>query len=698
MILTFNLQRNTAGIGLAVALLLLLAPMPGKPQAADTLLSRPADSVLVVAARLPTPQARLPYSLSQLSKQVLQQGRQQWSMAAPLNRLPGLLVFNPNNFAQDLRLSVRGFGARAAFGIRGLRLMVDGLPESTPDGQGQVDNLDAGLLEKAELLRGPASSLYGNAAGGVLRFKTEAPPSRAFAEARASGGSFGFQRYQLKTGAQSGPYGWLVYGSHTQAEGYRANSRMRSTLFNGKVHRALPRDGKLSLLLNFVNSPQARDPGGLTDSLAQEAPEAAWPGNERFEAGEQLWQGRAGLRWEQPLGPGRHLEAAVFYLRRAFENRLPFELGGAVKLQRDFYGGRVQYRWRSRFLGHPYRSVLGLSAERQEDGRRRFDNLSGERGQEVFDQLEVFSALGSFWLQEWSPFDGFWLNTGLRLDFNQLEARDFFQQDGDASGQRRYQTWSPSLGSSFQWAEGQFVYGNYSFSFETPALSELSANPSGSGGFNPNLEPQRAYNFEMGAKGKAAASVRYQLSLFYIRLQSELLPYELPAQPGRLFYRNAGRSRRLGLETALEWQPENRWSAFLTYTYGHYTYRAYQRGGADFSGKRLPGIPPHMGVAELSYQFGTGGLVVAEARYLDDFFADDANQVKADGFLELQLRVSQEWSWKTGVLEMFGGINNLLDARYNNNVRINAFGGRYFEPAPGRNIYGGLRYRWKAPD
>ncbi len=695
--MTYNLQRNAVRIGFAIVLLLLLAPTLAKSQSADTLLSRPADSVLVVAARLPTPQARLPYSLSQLSKQLMQRGRQQWSMAEPLNRLPGLLVLNPNNFAQDLRLSVRGFGARAAFGIRGLRLMVDGLPESTPDGQGQVDNLDAGLLEKVELLRGPASSLYGNAAGGVLRFKTEDPPLQAFAEGRASGGSFGFQRYQVKTGAAAGPYAWLVYGSHTQAEGYRANSRMRSTLFNGKVQRSLPRAGKLSLLLNFVRSPQAQDPGGLTDSLAQAAPAAAWAGNERFEAGEQLWQGRAGLRWEQPLGAGKHLEATAFYLRRDFENRLPFESGGAVKLQRDFYGGRFQYRWRSRLGGRPYRSALGLSVERQEDGRRRFDNLSGQRGQKVFDQLEVFSALGSFWLQEWSPFDGFWLNAGLRLDFNQLEARDFFQQDGDDSGQRRYQTWSPSLGSSFQWAEGQFIYGNYSFSFETPALSELSANPGGSGGFNPNLEPQRAYNFEVGAKGKAAASLRYQLSFFYIRLQSELLPYELPAQPGRLFYRNAGRSRRLGLETALEWQPENRWSAFITYTYGHYTYRAYERGGEDFSGKRLPGIPPHRGVAELAYQFGIGGLAVVEARYLDDLFADDANQVKADGFLDLQLRVSQKWSWRTGVLEVFGGINNLLNARYSNNVRINAFGGRYFEPAPGRNIYGGFRYRWKEP-
>lgn len=659
-------------------------------QPQDSLLSTVADSVLVQASRLPTLPSRAPYAIGQLTQDELQSGRQQWSLADPLRRLPGLLIFNDNNFAQDLRLSVRGFGARAAFGIRGLRITVDGFPESTPDGQGQVDNIDAGILESAELLRGPSSSLYGNAAGGVLRLQTEAPPDSFKLQARLSAGSFGFQRYQFKMGDQAGAYAWMVYGSHTLADGFREHSAMESSLFNGKVIRSLPGGGRLSLLLNLVYSPIAEDPGGLNAASAMNDPAAAWERNLSFDAKESVSQGRVGIKWEQPLSDGQSLQATVFYLARDFENRLPFESGGAVQLGRDFYGGSLQYNGRFSLMQRPYRIAAGLVAEQQEDQRQRYDNLSGALGGLAFDQLERFSAVGAYTVHEWSPLDRLWVNASLRYDYNRLQAQDYFTADGDNSGQRTYNTSSPALGLSYAWQPRHFLYANYSYSFETPALSELSAGTAGMGGFSEALQPQRAYNFEWGGKGRMANNMKYGIALFYIRLRGELLPFEQAGQAGRVLYRNAGQSRRLGVEADGDWAVSDRWRLYLRYNYAHFSYLDYELQEENYEGNRLPGIPAHNGLAELSFRYHKQGNLSVQARHLSQIWADDANTVAADAFWVADLRIAQNWQWENVEVQLFGGVNNLFDLRYNQNVRVNAFGGRYFEPAPGRSAYFGL--------
>ena len=661
----------------------------GTAQPQDSLLSTVVDSVLVQASRLPTLQQRVPYAIGQLDQSELRSARQQWSMADPLRRLPGLLVLNDNNYAQDLRLSVRGFGARAAFGIRGLRITVDGFPESTPDGQGQVDNIDAGILRSAELLRGPASSLYGNAAGGVLRLQTEAPPDSFALRTRVSAGSYGFRRYQLTVGDQAGAYDWIVYGSHTRADGFREHSRMEASLLNGKLRRSFANGAQLSFLLNAVFSPVAEDPGGLDAASAAQTPTAAWQRNLSFDAQESVTQGRVGLKWEQPLGSGQSLQATAFYLRRDFENRLPFENGGAVQLERDFYGGSFQYNGRLQLLERPYRIAAGLNVEQQEDLRRRYDNLSGKLGELTFDQLEQFTAVGAYVVQEWSPTERLWLNASLRYDFNALSADDYFTADGENSGERTYHTLSPAVGLSYAWRPRHFLYANYSYSFETPALSELSAGTGGLGGFNEALTPQRAYNFEWGGKGKLAG-VQYNLSLFYIRLRGELLPFEQAGQNGRVLFRNAGRSRRLGVEVDGEWAFSDRWHLFARYNYAQFSYLDYELQGDNYAGNRLPGIPAHNGLAALSCKYHPRGEVTVQGRSLSQIWADDANTIAADAFWVVDLRAAQSWKWESTSLRLFGGINNLFDLSYSQNVRVNAFGGRYFEPAPGRNVYVGL--------
>ncbi|MEQ8704819.1 MAG: TonB-dependent receptor [Phaeodactylibacter sp.] len=665
--------------------------MAGTAQS-DTLLTTGLDSAVVVSTtRLPAPKIRTPYSIHQLEVADWQNGRQHLSLAPALSQLPGLLVLNPNNFAQDLRLSVRGFGARSAFGIRGIQIWVDGLPETTPDGQGQVDNLDGGLIQQANLLSGPASGIYGNAAGGVIQLQTEAPPENAMAAAGASVGSYGFQRYTAKGGAQNGPYSWLVYGSHSRREGYRAHSRVENTLLNGRLRRQIKKKGQIELLLNYLNSPVAQDPGGLSLEAFEDNRRQAWERNLLFDAGEAVKQGRAGLTLDYTLSNDWQLEAYGFVLFRDFSNRLPFEGGGAVDLFRQFggIGGRVRHR--GNLFGLPHRQVWGVDAQSQRDQRQRLDNLLGELGDLVFDQDEIFRSLGFYTIQEWEPLSNVWLTAALRYDANVMIAEDAFRSDGDDSGKRQYHTLSPSAGISYAYAGGHHGYANYSYSFETPTLSELSANPDGAQGFNENLQPQQAYNYEAGLKGQFASGLQYQLSAFYIQLRQERLPYELSDSPGRLFYRNAGASRRQGLESWLQWSPGPNWKGRLSYTYSDFVYEDYEAEGEVFDGNMLPGIPSHLWSGMLQWSYLPEGLLILEGRYLSELFANDANTATADAFLELNLRATYAWRLGWGQLRAFGGINNLLDTRYISNVRLNAFGGRYFEAAPRRNFYMGLQ-------
>ena len=666
-----------------------------RAQQPDTLLATFLDSVTVTATRLEGREGEQPFSLSLLSREQIQAGQQQLSLDEALAGVPGLFTMGADNFSQDIRLSLRGFGARAAFGIRGIKILVDGLPESTPDGQGQADNIDVGLMERAEVIRGPASGLYGNAAGGAISFTTEDPPAVPFAEARLSAGSFGFQRYQLKGGLQQGRLGFLAYGSHTRTDGYREQSRMEASLFNGKLGYQYNMKGRLQLLINLMDSPLAEDAGALSREGLAENRRQAWASNLTFDAGEAIRQARVGLRWEHKLEEHHQLEARLFYLSRDLENRLPFESGGAVQLGRQFFGGGASYRFLGKIGQLPYRFRLGLDIEQQQDNRQRFDNLAGQLGDRSLYQEELFRSFGLFCVQELQLTHRLKTLLSTRYDAVELEARDRFLIDGDDSGQRGYDNFSFSLGMLFALSQKLRLNANVSTSFETPALSELSAAPTG-GGFNPMLSPQRATNYEIGAGGRLGHRLRGQLSAFFIALQDELVPFELESFPGRAFYRNAGRSSRRGVEASLYYQAAPGLSAMLAYTWSDFTYQTYRVPAGDFRGNRLPGIPEHFGYAGVRYLHRSGFGGSLRCQYTGALYADDANTEQAEGYLNLGLRLHYSHQWGHWGLYPFLGADNLLNASYNSNVRINAFGGRYYEPAPGIHGYAGVKVAWLA--
>lgn len=674
---------------LSISTFVLLGVGPVKAQKKDTVLLRQLAPVTVTATRLEINEKRLPAALTVLNGGRIQIGQPQLSMFESLGGVAGLFAQNPDNYTQDLRISIRGFGARAAFGIRGIRLYVDGIPESTPDGQADVDNLDMGAMQRLEVMRGPSSGLFGNAAGGVISLQTENAAQMPLAEVQGTVGSYGLRSWRFKTGLQHKKLQMVFVATRNQSEGYRVNSRMESTILNLKLRYDFDSLTRLSVLANYGSSPIADDPGGLTLAQVAENRRQAHPNNLRFLAGESVTQGRIGITFEKTMG--NHLIfVRAFGTKRDFANYLAFQAAGAGTINRTFAGGSFQYQFSQKFDFLSYRFRMGLDLESQGDTRRRFDNMTGVRGKLTFDQLESFKNIASYITQELS-YKKITMLVGLRSDVIRLKATDYFMSDGDQSGGRNYSRINPTLGLSWEVSPAVNLYSNLGSSFETPTMSELSNNPSGTGGFNPELNPQQALNYEIGAKTYFGQRVRADLALFNIEVKDELVPYQITGQAGRVFYRNAGRSKRQGIEASLNAMLAKGLTLFSNYTYSDFTYREYQTSAGKFDGNVLPGIPKHAAQVELRYFMPSGLFAIAQVRHASQLYADDANAVTANGYSLLNLRLGGQKTWRKFHIEPFVGVNNLLDETYFQNVQINASANRYFEPAQGRFWFGGLK-------
>ena len=630
------------------------------------------SEVALQAPKTETPRNQLPFSLSVQSVDEFQKIYQQLSLQEYLVAVPGLFTQNANNYAQDLRISLRGFGARAAFGIRGIKLIVDGIPETTPDGQGQLDNLPLGLLSSVEVLRGPSASLYGNASGGVLYLNTLDQLENETIQLQSRLGAYGFQSYQLNTSLKGKKTIALLHINRTKTDGFRQNSGFEQTLFNTKIKHRLSPKSTLQLQLNYTDSPRAEDAGGIT----LEDTEADWSQarqrNVAYDTYESVNQFKSGLRWQQDWGDQWNLDTYGFYTFRDFYGKLPFENGGIIDLTRNYYG----FGSRLNYIQDKHRWQIGIETAQQADQRDRYLNLNGAQGSLSFSQLESFGSFGIYILDE-VRWEKVLLRTSLRYDDLRLGA-DSVSED------QTYQVLNPSVGLSYEVATQQRLFANFSSSFETPALSELSANPSGAEGLNLELGPARALNYELGWKG-LWAKTRMEANVFFIESTNEILPYELEAFPGRSFYRNAGATQRWGVEVFGSYQWEQ-WELQASMTQAQYRFTENNTS----EGNTLPGIPNSQFFLQLGYTSLQNWQFQLTGEYIGSLYADTANAVQIEAFQKVRLQGGKTIALGNLGLNLFAGINNLFDVRYFDNIRLNAFGGRYYEPAPGRNAFFGL--------
>ena len=649
------------------------------------------DAVTITATRVEKSVDAIPAGISSVSQDTIQLGNEQLGLDESLNRVPGAFFLNRYNFAQDLRVSIRGFGARSNFGIRGVKIIVDDIPETLPDGQGSVDGVDIGSAQRIDVIRGPVSSLYGNASGGAIIIQTEDGPVEPFSELRATSGEFGFDKFQLKIGGDRDAFNYLVNASDSQIDGFRDHSEAENTQANAKLSIKTSESSSLRAVIHHTDQPVANDPGGLNAEEVAEDRAQARDRNLEFDAGEALEQTRLGVVYKTLPGKQDELEARVYTTQRDFNNRLPFENAGAVELDRQFDGGGLKYISNREIAGMNNRLLLGFDYDRQDDDRRRFDNLRGVRGDLAFDQRELVTALGIFLQNESSLSARSELTVGARYDNVKFDVSDRFLDDGDDSGVVEFEEISPMIGLSHLMHPDTRIYATISTAFETPTTTEF-ANPDG-GGFNQDLDPQRSTNYEVGLKSRSG-NHRFEAALFHIDVEDELIPFELESQPGRNFFENAGASDRDGFELAYFGQLGRGFEVSAAYTYSDFKFVQFRRAdGESFDGNQIPGIPKDHFHFEISW-FGDTGLYARwNTLYVGTMFADNANQDEIDPYSVSNFRFGYNGFVGDWEISPFAGINNLFDEEYNDNIRINAFGKRYFEPAPDQNAYFGITIR-----
>lgn len=648
--------------------------------------------ITVSAPRLTRSLYDTPAAVSTLTREEIQRGQQRVRLDEALTPVPGVFLQNRDNFAQGQRIASRGFGARAPFGIRGIHIRVDGIPYTLPDGQAQIDAVDIDSAERIEVIRGPASVLYGNAAGGVLDITTgDGSEMRRSPQLRLQGGSHDYRKLALRHGGESGDWTHSVSFSALDFEGHREQSAVEKRLLNARVGYRLDDTRTLSALVNLLDLPTAEDAGGLTaEEVAQDRRQAV-AAAKNLNAGQRVEQQLLGLHYQDLAFADGELNARGFISRRDFEQQLPFPGSSLVNFERLYYGGSVDYTRTVELAGRALRYVAGLEMGRQEDDRGRHSvDPQGNVTARTADEQQNATAVGAFLLAELDLTDELKISAGARHDRVRLSIDDRLPDEGrDEGGQRTFREWNGSLGASYRYRDDHQLYANLGSAFETPTFTEF-ARPDGGGGFNPELSPQRALNRELGLRGRFDNGLRYDLVAFSVRVDDELLPFE--ADDGRTYYENAARTSRDGIELGLDWSPSLAWRLTSALTLADYRFDRFSDGQQDFTGNRLPGLPRQQWNNRVTWHGGGERFASLEALYTGGYHADNANRVKVDSHWLFNLRAGDAWriGGQGRQLGLHLGVRNLLDEEHFANVRINANAGRYFEPAAGRTFYAGL--------
>ncbi len=655
--------------------------------------AQPNDRISVTTTRMERDVLDTPLAVTSVAEDALQAGRQQLQLEEGLNRVPGVFLQNRYNFAQNQRIAIRGFGARSPFGIRGIRLLVDGFPETLPDGQAQVDGIDLESVVSAEILRGPSSALHGNASGGVISLETEDGQGLdPVTEVRATAGDFGFRRLGVRGGGQFGSWNSYLSAWDLSYDGYREQSRTEKRLLNAHLGNQLDADRRVSLVLTMLDQPRGEDPSALTRAQVAQDRRASGGQAVQVDSRQVVEQYRIGMRYEDSDALDGRFSAYAFLANRDFFQQLPsFFFPSLIEFDRDFVGAGTQYIGGLSFGAMPASYTVGLDFARQRDDRQRFTvSPSGQRRDQTQDELQQADNLGVFAQLQLALNTRWSLVTGLRHDRIELDINDRFAQ-GQGSARRSFDQASWTAALNYGIADGQQLYFNAGTAFETPTFAEVK-DAAGGAGFSQSIEPQLARNIEVGYRLRSGDRTSLDLTAFRVTTRDEIVI--VSATDGLNLFDNAGKTKRDGIEVSLERKLTRRLSFNAAYTYSRFRFDAFRDGSEIFDGNRMPGLPEHVLFAELSWRTDSGHYAVIDALTVSDLFADNANLDRVSGHAVVNLRAGRMFELGRSELEVFAALNNLTDRQYFSNVRVNANRGAYFEPAPGRNFFGGVRLRF----
>lgn len=661
-----------------------------------SLAQQPGDAVTVTATRNQRPMLEVPASIDRVYGEDIHFGRPEVNLSESLGSVPGIVAQNRQNYAQDLQISSRGFGARSAFGVRGLRLLVDGIPASMPDGQGQVSHIDLGSAEKIEVLRGPFSVMYGNAAGGVINVFTQDGSNLQGLDAGIGAGSYASRRASLKAGARSGDMDWLASGARFETDGYRDHSAARRDQANAKLRFGLGGATSVTVVANAFDSPDIQDPLGLTRVQLEADRRQAGTNALAFNTRKSIRQTQLGGTLEHRFGEDT-VSAALYAGERTVRQYLaiplvfqnaPTSSGGVIDLGRSFGGAGLRLTHEASLLGRPLTFNVGGEYERQAERRRGYINNLGDLTNLKRDEDDTVSSTGAYAQAEWR-FAEKWIGlAGVRanrVSFDSVDHYIVLPSNPDDSGGRDFSATTPTAGLLYRIAPATSVYASYGRGFETPTFAELAYRPGGTG-LNFALEPAKSRHWEAGVKALVAANLRVNFALYDVATRDEIVVDT--SSGGRTTFKNAGRTRRTGAELGASATLPYGIEGTLAWTLLDATFRDSFSGGsgAVSAGNVLPGVPRNTVYAELRWRHPASGFnVLFEAQHRSRMAANDTNSEFADGYTIANLALGfaqRAGGWR---VSEFLRIDNLADKDFVGSVIVNQSNQRFYEPAPGRS-------------
>jgi len=683
----------------AAAFALAAAPLaaqtgPGPGESAT------APSIVVTATRSERNSFDLPVSIDRIDAEAIREGRPMINLSESLPRIPGVVVQNRQNYAQDLQISSRGFGSRTAFGVRGVRLYADGIPATSPDGQGQTSNFDLGAAERIEVMRGPFSVLYGNASGGVIQIFTEDGPARPTFTQSGAAGSHGTSRTAVKFGGQSDALNTIGGASHFSTNGYREHSAAEKELGNAKLKLALSEDTRVSLIVNAVRLP-AQDPAGLRRDQFEQDPRQVNPTVIQFNTRKNVVQNQTGTTVEHRLSASDSLRFAAYGGNRQVEQFLGFGGGGAlasggvVNLDRFYYGLDLRWSRAMDFAGRPFAFTVGSDYDKQKERRRGYVNQDGTAGALQRDEDDTVKSAALYAQADWKFAQDWSLSAGLRRSEVSFYSSDYFiaGTNPDDSGSIRFKNTSPAAGVVYSIAPSANLYGNIGKGFETPTFAELAYRSDGTTGLNFALQPSTSVNTELGAKAFLPGGQRLNAALFHIGTKNEIVVDT--ASGGRTSFKNAGRTTRKGAELSWSARTLETVDLLAALSLVDARYRDDFTSGTPpvpvSAGNYLPGVPRRTFYGEARWApFGLGFSTALELRYSDRIYTSDGNAESADSYAVANWRIVFEQRASDWRVSEFVRIENLFDKNYIGSVIIGDANRRYYEPAPRRNAIVGI--------
>jgi iron complex outermembrane recepter protein len=679
------------------------------------------STIVVTATRIAESSFDLPVSVDRVDRSAIANGQLQVNLSESLITVPGVSVQSRQNYAQDLQLSVRGFGARSSFGVRGLRLYSDGIPGTMPDGQGQFSQFDLGSADHIEVLRGPFSALYGNSSGGVIAIFTEdAKPGRLI-DGTAEYGTFNTQRFALKTEGDDGVVNYVVDAAHFQTDGYRFHSNAERDNFNAKMRVATTGTSTLTFVANVVDTPFVQDPLGLTRAQLGADPRQAGVGAIPFNTRKSLQQEQLGAVYEDKLSANDELSSMVYSGHRATtqfqaipvatQQNAPLYPGGVIDLDRAFWGIDTHITDKREIAGTPLQVVGGVNYDDLEEARRGYLNFVGSQtgveGGLRRDEANHVYDFDQYLQGQWDP-DAHWrMIAGVRNNVVEVTSHGHIPVLDGADSSVRYSAVNPVAGITYRASSAVNLYGSYGKGFETPTLNDLAyRSVDGSlPGLNLGLKPARSNNFEVGIKA-ASEHLQANLAAFYIRTADELAV--LQNSGGRTVDQNIGETNRRGMELGVDANWAGGFSARLAYTYIRAVVgQAYATCIAApcnplanpagplpanyktvAAGSYLPAVPKNSLYAGLTWTYTPPGFsTTLETQGRARIYVDDRNSDAASGYWVANLRAGFEQETRHWRFREFARIDNLANRTYVGSVIVDETNFRFFEPAPGRTAY-----------